>query len=237
MQNPKPPSHFCGEKNPSNLSHYAPNHPNFHQSFFQILANCSLNNAPCASTIQGKWRGIEARRACQASNPRFAPPAPIHGGPGRLRPFNHPGDFQPCRIRRHGGAGPSARLNPAESALMFPKALSALRPTARQRRESGAKGRDHSGTFRPRNRTLDYVLFPQAIRPYPDLWHAGGAPPNRRHLGWGPLPNHPLVRSLSHRIAMPRQHAPAHRGTDPPGVFINFFPLHKWRGKCPQGKG
>jgi len=100
---------------------------------------------------------------------------------------------------------------------MFPKVLSALRPTARQRRESGAKGCDHSGTFRPRNRTLDYVVFPQAIRRHPDLWHAGGAPPTRRPPGWGPLPNHPLVRSMSHRIAMPRQHAPAHRGTDPPG--------------------
>ena len=135
-----------------------------------------------------------------------------------MRPFNHPGDFQPCRIRRHGGAGPSARLNPAESALMFPKALSALRPTARQRRESGAKGCDHSGTFRPRNRTLDSVLFPKAIRPNPDLWHAGGAPPKRRHLDRAPRPGHPLVRSVSHRIAMPRPHAPAHRGTDPPGV-------------------
>jgi len=102
---------------------------------------------------------------------------------------------------------------------MFPKALDALRPTARQPRESGAKGCDHSGTFRPRKRTLDYGLFPEAIRPYPDLWHAGGAPPNRRHLGWGPLPNHPLVRSMSHRIAMPRLHAPAHRGTDPPGAY------------------
>ena len=104
---------------------------------------------------------------------------------------------------------------------MFPMALSALRPTARQRRESGAKGCDYSGTFRPRNRTLDYLLFPEAIRPYPDLWHSGGAPPTRRPSGWGPLPNHPLVRSLSHRIAMPRQHAPAHRGTDPPGVSHN----------------
>ena len=141
-----------------------------------------------------------------------------------MRPFNYPGDFQPCRIPRHGGAGPSARLNPAESALMFPMALSALRPTARQRRESGAKGCDHSGTFRPRNSTLDYVVFPQAIRRHPDLWHAGGAPPTRRPSGWGPLPNHPLVRSMSHRIAMPRQHAPAHRGTDPPGVSQTSFP-------------
>ena len=102
---------------------------------------------------------------------------------------------------------------------MFPKALDALRPTARQRRESGAKGRDHSGTFRPRNRALDSVLFPEAIRPNPDLWHAGGAPPKRRHLDRAPRPGHPLVRSMSHRIAMPRQHAQAHRGTDPPGVL------------------
>ena len=58
------------------------------QHFSKNFANCSLNNATCASTIQGKWRGKEARRACQASNPRLAPPAPIHGGPGRLRPFN-----------------------------------------------------------------------------------------------------------------------------------------------------
>jgi len=58
------------------------------QIFSKNFANCSLNNATCASTIQGKWRGKEARRACQASNPRLAPPAPIHGGPGRLRPFN-----------------------------------------------------------------------------------------------------------------------------------------------------
>jgi len=104
---------------------------------------------------------------------------------------------------------------------MFPKALSALRPTARQRRESGAKGCDHSGTFRPRNRTLDYVLFPQAIRRHPDLWHAGGAPPKRRHLDRAPRPGHPLVSSMSQRIAMPRQHAPAHRGTDPPGFSLN----------------
>jgi len=153
-----------------------------------------------------------------------------------LRPFNHPGDFQPCRICRHGGDGPSARLNPAEATSMFPKALDALRPTARQRRESGAKGRDHSGTFRPRNRALDFVLFPQAIRPNPDLWHAGGAPPNRRHLGWGPLPNHPLVRSMSHRIAMPRQHAPAHRGTDPPGASQTSFPSPCMERETPAGQ-
>jgi hypothetical protein len=173
----------------------------------------------------------------QASIDCLAPPAPIHGGPGRLRLFNYPGDFQPCRICRHGGARPSARLNPAESALMFPMALSALRPTARQRRESGAKGRDHSGTFRPRNRALDYVLFPEATRNNRGLWFSGGAPPTRRFSGRGEKPDHPLVRSMSHRIAMPRQHAPAHRGTDPPGVSIHFSPLHSWRGKCPQGKG
>jgi len=102
---------------------------------------------------------------------------------------------------------------------MFPMALSALRPTVRQRRESGAKGCDHSGTFRPRNRTPDFVVFPQAIRLLPDLWQAGGAPPNRRHLDRATRPGHPLVRSMSHRIAMPRPHAPAHRGTDPPGVL------------------
>jgi hypothetical protein len=101
---------------------------------------------------------------------------------------------------------------------MFPKALSALRPTARQRRESGAKGRDHSGTFRPRNRALDSVLFPEATRNNPGLWFSGGAPPTRRFSGRGEKPDHPLVCSMSHRIAMPRQHAPAHRGTDPPGV-------------------
>ena len=101
---------------------------------------------------------------------------------------------------------------------MFPMALSALRPTARQRRESGAKGCDHSGTFRPRNRALDYVLFTQAVRYISDLWHLGGAPPTRRLSGRGERPDQPLVRSMSHRIAMPRPHAPAHRGTDPPGV-------------------
>jgi len=120
---------------------------------------------------------------------------------------------------------------------MFPMALDALRPTARQRRESGAKGCDHFGTFRPRNRALDYVLFTQAIRPYPDIWHAGGAPPNRRHLGWGPLPNHPLVRSLSHRIAMPRPHAPAHRGTDPPRVFTHFSLSIYGEGNARRAKG
>jgi len=172
----------------------------------------------------------------QASIACLAPPAPIHGGPGRLRPFNYPGDCQPCRIRRHGGAGSSARLNPAESALMFPMALSALRPTARQRRESGAKGCDHSGTFRPRNRTLDYVVFPQAIRRHPDLWHAGGAPPNRRDLDRAPRPGHPLVRSMSHRIAMPRQHAPAHRGTDPPGVSQTSFPSPCMEREMPKGQ-
>jgi len=128
-----------------------------------------------------------------------------------------PASCQPCRICRHGGAGPSARLNPAEASLMFPMALRALRPTARQRRESGAKGRALSGSFRTGNRALDSV-FPEAIRTGSGLWHSGGAPPARRFPGWGPPPNHPLVRSMSHRIAMPRQHAPAHRGTDPPGV-------------------
>jgi len=119
---------------------------------------------------------------------------------------------------------------------MFPMALQALRPTARQRRESGAKGRDHSGTFRPRNRALDFVLFPQAIRPYPDLWHAGGAPPKRRHLDQAPRPGHPLVRSMSHRIAMPRQHAPAHRGTDPPGVSQTSFPSPSMEREMPAGQ-
>ena len=119
---------------------------------------------------------------------------------------------------------------------MFPMALSALRPTARQRLESGAKGRDHSGTFRPRNRALDYVLFPQAIRPYPDLWHAGGAPPNRRYLDRAPRPGHPLVRSVSHRIAMPRPHAPAHRGTDPPGVSQTSFHSPCMEREMPAGQ-
>jgi len=120
---------------------------------------------------------------------------------------------------------------------MFPMALSALRPTARQRRESGAKGRDHSGTFRPRNRALDYVLFPEAIRQHPDLWHAGGAPPKRRHLDRATRPGHPLVRSLSHRIAMPRPRAPAHRGTDPPGVFIHFSLSMHGEGNARRAKG
>jgi hypothetical protein len=115
-------------------------------------------------------------------------------------------------------------------------ALQALRPTARQRRESGAKGCDHSGTFRPRNRALDYVLFPQAIRPYPDLWHAGGAPPNRRYLDRAPRPGHPLVRSVSHRIAMPRPHAPAHRGTDPPGVSQTSFHSPCMEREMPAGQ-
>jgi len=119
---------------------------------------------------------------------------------------------------------------------MFPMALQALRPTARQRRESGAKGRDHSGTFRPRNRALDYVLFPQAIRPYPDLWHAGGAPPNRRYLDRAPRPGHPLVRSVSDRIAMPRPHAPAHRGTDPPGVSQTSFHSPCMEREMPAGQ-
>ena len=56
-------------------------------------------------------------------------------------------------------------------------------------------------------------------------------------LDRAPRHGHPLVRSMSHRIAMPRPHAPAHRGTDPPGVLAHRFPLHAWRGKCPQGKG
>ena len=120
--------------------------------------------------------------------------------------------------------------------LMFPMALSALRPTARQRRESGAKGRDHSGTFRPRNRALDYVLFPEAIRPSPDLWHAGGAPPKRRHPDRAPRPGHPLVRSMSHRIAMPRPRALAHRGTDPPGIFIHFSLSMHGEGNAPRAK-
>ena len=98
-----------------------------------------------------------------------------------------------------------------------PHGSRALRPTARQRRESGAKGRALSGSFRTGNRAPDSV-FPEAIRTGSGLWHSGGAPPARRFPGWGPPPNHPLVRSMSHRIAMPRQHAPAHRGTDPPGV-------------------
>jgi len=119
---------------------------------------------------------------------------------------------------------------------MFPMALQALRPTARQRRESGAKGRDHSGTFRPRNRAQDYVLFPQAIRRHPDLWHAGGAPPPRRLTGWGLLPDHPLVSSMSHRIAMPRLHAPAHRGTDPPGVSRTKSPPPPMEGETPASQ-
>ena len=78
---------------------------------------------------------------------------------------------------------------------MFPMALTILRPTARQRRESGAKGCDPSGTFRPRNRTLDYVLFSsQATQGFQGLWHSGGAPPSRRLSGRGPLPGQPLVR-------------------------------------------
>ena len=150
----------------------------------------------------------------------LAPPDPIHGGPcpsissiechGSLLTLP---DLSP-RWRRTVG-----QAQPAEASLMFPTALSALRPTARQRRESGAKGCDHSGTFRPRNRIPDYWFFPQAIRGDSDLWHSGGAPPRWRPFGWGPLPNQPLVCSVSHRIATPRQHAPACRGTDPPGAY------------------
>ena len=147
-----------------------------------------------------------------------------------------PASCQPCRICRHGGAGPSARLNPAEASLMFPMALRALRPTARQRRESGAKGRALSGSFRTGNRA-PHSVFPEAIRTGSGLWHSGGAPPARRFPGWGPPPNHPLVRSMSHRIAMPRLHAPAHRGTDPPGVFIHFSLSMHGEGNARRAKG
>ena len=119
---------------------------------------------------------------------------------------------------------------------MFPMALRALRPTARQRRESGAKGRALSGSFRTGNRAPDSV-FPEAIRTGSGLWHSGGAPPARRFPGWGPPPNHPLVRSMSHRIAMPRQHAPAHRGTDPPGVSIHFSLFIHGEGNAHGAKG
>ena len=84
--------------------------------------------------------------------------------------------------------------------------------------------------------TLDYLLFPEAIRPYPDLWHAGGAPPNRRYLDRAPRPGHPLVRSVSDRIAMPRPHAPAHRGTDPPGVSQTSFHSPCMEREMPAGQ-
>jgi hypothetical protein len=109
---------------------------------------------------------------------------------------------------------------------MFPMALSALRPTARQRRESGAKGCDHSGTFRPRSHTPVLLFLRSLATPHGlSLWRSGGAPPKRRFLGRGKKPDPPLVCSVSHRNAPSRLVAPARRGTDPPGDF--YHPLHR----------
>ena len=106
-----------------NPSHYAPTHPNFHPTIFQIFAqllsehrHLCVNNPGVVDWERRQTPMVQASIAC------LAPPAPIHGGPCRLRPFNCAGDFQPCRICRHGGDGPSARLNPAEASLMFPSA-------------------------------------------------------------------------------------------------------------------
>ena len=102
--------------------------------------------------------------------------------------------------------------------LMFPLALSALRPTARQRRESGATMCGPSGTFRPRNRiSITLFVCSLATQNTKGLWHAGGAPSNWRFPGRGERPDQPLARSVSHRIAPARPLAPARRGTDPPG--------------------
>lgn len=102
--------------------------------------------------------------------------------------------------------------------LMFPMALSAVRPTARQWRESGATRCGPSGTFRPRNR-ISITLFAcsLATQNIKGLWHGDGAPPKWRFPGRGERPDQPLASSGSHRIAPARQLAPARRGTDPPG--------------------
>ncbi len=121
------------------------------------------------------------------------------------------------RMRRHRG-GAWLQGPPAERTLMFPLALSALRPTARQRRESGATRCGTSGTFRTRNRiSIMLFVFSSATQNTKGLWHAGGAPPKRRFPGRGERPDQPLARSVSHRIAPARPLAPARRGTDPPG--------------------
>ena len=126
--------------------------------------------------------------------------------------------FSPARFAVTGAANCSARLHPRRDAVMFPMALTILRPTARQRRESGATRCGTSGTFRTRNRiSITLFVFSSATQNTKGLWHAGGAPPKRRFLGRGERPDQPLARSVSHRIAPARPLAPARRGTDPPG--------------------
>jgi hypothetical protein len=169
---------------------------------------------PCGS---GKKPDGHARPACPrpgATCPGPRQPVPFDLNHRQSRRFLFLTLF---RMHRHGG-GAWLQDPPAERTLMFPMALSALRPTARQRRESGATRCDNSGTFRTRNRISTMLfVFSSATQNTKGLWHAGGAPPRWRFPGRGERPDQPLARSVSHRIAPARPLAPARRGTDPPG--------------------
>ena len=229
------PSRLRGEKFPSNLSSYAPTHSHFHQIFFQNFSQLLSEHRHLCVNNPIMWRGIEASPACMASKPRLTPPDPIPRRPVSFD-LNNRLPWLVCSAlpdsspRWRRTVGPA---KPAEASWMFPMALQALRPTARQRRESGAKGCEHSGTFRPRNRALDYSGSFPATHPRMRFWLSGGAPPKKRFSGRGDKPGQPLVRSVSHRIAMPRPRAPAHRGTDPPGDP----PIKKCRAPSRRGRG
>ena len=86
--------------------------------------------------------------------PQSRRPAPFDINPRQFRRHLFLALF---RIRRHWG-GAWLHGPPAERILMFPLALSALRPTECQRREHGATRCGPSGTFRPRNR-ISITLF------------------------------------------------------------------------------
>ena len=237
-KNPSRPSRLRGEKFPSNLSTYAPTHSHFHQIFFQNFPQLLSEHRHLCVNNPIMWRGIEASPACMASKPRLTPPDPIPRRPVSFD-LNNRLPWLVCSAlpdsspRWRRTVGPA---KPAEACWMFPMALQALRPTARQRRESGAKGCDHSGTFRPRNRALDYSGSFPATHPRMRFWLSGGAPPKKRFSGRGDKPGQPLVRSVSHRIAMHRPRAPAHRGTDPPGVSQTNFPSPCMEREMPAGQ-
>ena len=237
-KNPSRPSRLRGEKFPSNLSTYAPTHSHFHQIFFQNFPQLLSEHRHLCVNNPIMWRGIEASPDCMASKPRLTPPDPIPRRPVSFD-LNNRLPWLVCSAlpdsspRWRRTVGPA---KPAEACWMFPMALQALRPTARQRRESGAKGCDHSGTFRPRNRALDYSGSFPATHPRMRFWLSGGSPPKKRFSGRDDKPGQPLVRSVSHRIAMPRPRAPAHRGTDPPGVSQTNFPSPCMEREMPAGQ-
>ena len=184
------------------------------------------------------WRGIEASPACMASKPRLTPPDPIPRRPVSVETFQ----LSRCLF---SPAGSVATVAPDRRPGSTPRRRFGCSPWLSK---PSAQPRANGGSLAPRGTTIPgpsepgttlritLVLFRRPIQgcvsgsqvahrpksgfpaevinpanPWSALCHIGSRCPGRA----------PRPIAAQTRQGFPKQ----------------IFPLHAWRGKCPQGKG